>query len=131
VRDPEPEELLNLRRTHLQTINPIDLAEMGLRRTLDLIKDRVGDKIYLSFDMDVVDPAFAPGVSTPVPGGLSSSEALYLVREVSKLGLVGFDIMEVSPPYDVQDMTSHLAGRIILEAATGVKPKTKPTLKAT
>jgi agmatinase len=131
VRDPEPEELLNLRRTHLQTINPIDLAEMGLRRTLDLIKDRVGDKIYLSFDMDVVDPAFAPGVSTPVPGGLSSSEALYLVREVSKLGLVGFDLMEVSPPYDVQDMTSHLAGRIILEAATGVKPKTKPALKAT
>jgi agmatinase len=131
VRDPEPEELLNLRRTHLQTINPIDLAEMGLRRTLDLIKDRVGDRIYLSFDMDVVDPAFAPGVSTPVPGGLSSSEALYLVREVSKLGLVGFDLMEVSPPYDVQDMTSHLAGRIILEAATGVKPKAKPALKAT
>jgi agmatinase len=130
VRDPEPEELLNLRRTHLQTISPVDLAEMGLRRTVDLVKDRVGDRIYVSFDMDVVDPAFAPGVSTPVPGGLSSSEALYLVREVSKLGLVGFDLMEVSPPYDVQDMTSHLAGRVILEAATGVKPKPKTAIRA-
>ncbi len=80
--------------------------------------------------MDVVDPAFAPGVSTPVLGGLSSSEALYLVKEVSKLGLVGFDLMEVSPPYDVHDTTSHLAGRIILEAATGVKPKTKPAIQA-
>ncbi len=130
VRDPEPEELLNLRRSHLQTINPIDMAEIGLRSTVDLIKERVGDRIYVSFDMDVVDPAFAPGVSTPVPGGLSSSEALYLVKEVSKLGLVGFDLMEVSPPYDVHDTTSHLAGRIILEAATGVKPKTKPAIQA-
>lgn len=128
VRDPEPEELLNLRRTHLQTITPIDLVEMGLRRAMDLVKDRVGDRIYLSFDMDVVDPAFAPGVSTPVPGGLSSSEALYLVREISKLGLVGFDLMEVSPPYDLQDMTSQLAGRIIVEAASGVKPRTKPAV---
>lgn len=128
MRDPEPEELLNLRRTHLQTITPIDLVEMGLRRAIDLVKDRVGDRIYLSFDMDVVDPAFAPGVSTPVPGGLSSSEALYLVRETSKLGLVGFDIMEVSPPYDLQDMTAQLAGRIIIEAASGVKPRTKPAI---
>ncbi len=128
VREPEPEELVNLRRTHLRTISPINVAEMGLRRTIDLVKDRVGDRIYLSFDMDVVDPAFAPGVSTPVPGGLSSSEALYLVREVSKLGLVGFDVMEVSPPFDLQDMTSQLAGRIILEAAAGVKPKTKTAI---
>jgi agmatinase len=93
VREPEPEELVNLRRNHLQTITPINVVEIGLRRIMDLVKDRVGDRLYLSFDMDVVDPAFAPDVSTPVPGGLSSSEALYLVREVSKLGLVGFDIM--------------------------------------
>lgn len=85
----------------------------------------------MSFDMDVVDPAFAPGVSTPVPGGLSSSEALYLVREVAKLGLVGFDLMEVSPPFDVQDMTSHLAGRIVLEAASGVKPRAEAAIRAT
>lgn len=129
VRDPEPEELLNLRRTHLQTISPVDLVEIGLRRTMDLVKDRIGDRIYLSFDMDVVDPAFAPGVSTPVPGGLSSSEALYLVRQMSKLGLVGFDLMEVSPPYDLQDMTSQLAGRIILEAASGIKPRKKPAIQ--
>ncbi len=130
VREPEPEELVNLRRNHLQTITPINVAEMGLRRTMDLVKDGVGNRIYLSFDMDVVDPAFAPGVSTPVPGGLSSSEALYLVREASKLGLVGFDIMEVSPPFDLQDMTSQLAGRIILEAASGVRPKTKTAIQA-
>jgi len=130
VRDPEPEELLNLRRTHLQTITPVDLAEMGLRKTVELVKNRISGGIYLSFDMDVVDPAFAPGVSTPVPGGLTSSEALYLVGRIARLGIVGFDIMEVSPPYDLQDFTSQLAGRIILEAASGVRPMTKPKIPA-
>jgi agmatinase len=128
VRDPEPEELLNLRRTHLQTITPTDLVEMGLRKTIELIKNRIGGGIYLSFDMDVVDPAFAPGVSTPVPGGLTSSEALYLVGKIAMLGIVGFDLMEVAPPYDLQDFTSQLAGRIILDVASGVKPRTNPTI---
>jgi agmatinase len=129
VRDPEPEELLNLRRTHLQTITPADIVEMGLRKTIELVKNRVPGGIYLSFDMDVVDPAFAPGVSTPVPGGLTSSEALYLVGKIARLGLVGFDLMEVSPPYDVQDFTSQLAGRIILEAASAVKPRTEASIR--
>ncbi len=130
VRDPEPEELANLRRSHLQTLTVMDLKETGLRRALDLVKDLVGDRFYLSFDMDVVDPAFAPGVSTPVPGGLTSSEALYLVSQISKQGLAGFDLMEVSPPYDLQDMTSQLAGRIILEAAFGLKPRKEQVVKA-
>ncbi len=59
---------------------------------------------------------------------IHSSEALYLVREISKLGLVGFDLMEVSPPCDLQDMTSQLAGRLIVETASGVKPKPKPAI---
>ena len=65
--------------------------------------------------MDVVDPAFAPGVSTPVPGGISSITLLSLLRRIATLRIVGFDIVEVCPTYDIQNMTSHLAVKSIVE----------------
>ncbi len=119
VRAPEPEELINLRRKHLETLSHYDIEALGLKGVLKKVKKRVRKEIYLSFDMDVVDPAFAPGVSVPVPGGLSSAQALYLVRKISEIGLVGLDVMEVCPPYDVQDVTSHLAARVMMEGICG------------
>ena len=65
--------------------------------------------------MDCIDPAFAPGVSVPVPMGLSSMDATYLLNEISKKGIIGMDLMEVCPGFDVKDRTSHLASRIISE----------------
>lgn len=114
IRAPEPEELLNIRRRHLETITPLAIEEHGIRHVLEEIKRRAGEHIYVSFDVDAIDPAYAAGVSTPVPGGLSSSQALYILRKLSGMGLVGFDVMEVCPPYDVQSMTSHLAARLIM-----------------
>jgi agmatinase len=70
---------------------------------------------YLTFDIDVVDPAFAPGTGTPQVGGLTSAQALELVRSLKGLKMVGCDLVEVSPPYDSQEITSLLAANLLYE----------------
>jgi agmatinase len=71
-------------------------AEYGAR-----VRRRVGEgPLFLSFDIDVLDPAFAPGTGTPEAGGLSTREALGLVRSLRSLRFSGYDVVEVSPPYD-------------------------------
>ena len=65
--------------------------------------------------MDCIDPAYAPGVSVPVPMGLNSIDAVYLLKEIAKRGIIGMDVMEVCPSFDVKDRTSHLASRLISE----------------
>jgi agmatinase len=70
---------------------------------------------YVSFDMDGVDPAYAPGTGTPVPGGLTSFEALQLMRALSGQGLVGADVVEISPDHDVSGITALLAVSVIGE----------------
>ena len=121
IRAPEPEELVNIRRKYLKTISSIGVEALGLKEVVEKVKDRVSDNVYVSLDMDVIDPAFAPGVSSPVPAGLTSNQLLYLITEIAKLGIIGFDVMEVCPDYDMQDMTSHLAARIIIETISCVK----------
>ncbi|MDD9883184.1 MAG: agmatinase [Gammaproteobacteria bacterium] len=77
------------------------------------IADIVGSsKTYLTFDIDCVDPAFAPGTGTPVCGGLSSAQALQTVRGLRGLNLVGMDVVEVSPPYDHAEVTALLAATL-------------------
>lgn len=70
---------------------------------------------YLTFDIDVVDPAFAPGTGTPSVGGISSSEALALLRSLRGVNIIGADVVEVLPDRDVSQITALLAGHIILE----------------
>lgn len=95
-----------------------DISELGVagaaERALELAwKDAVA--VYLSFDIDSIDPGFAPGTGTPEPGGLLPREALELVRLIAREGLCGMEVVEVSPPYDVNDNTSQLACRVILD----------------
>lgn len=80
------------------------------------------EHLYLSVDIDVVDPGFAPGTGTPEPGGLSAAELLRAVRRVaSSLKLVAMDVVEVSPPYDGPGaITAHLANRVVLEAISAL-----------
>jgi len=66
-------------------------------------------KVYLTFDIDCLDPAFAPGTGTPVCGGLSSIQALEIIRGLAGIKLVGMDVVEVAPAYDVGEVTA-LAG---------------------
>lgn len=85
----------------------------GIDATLDAIKARVGRaKVYVSFDIDFLDPAFAPGTGTPVAGGPPTSFALELVRGLGGLDLVGMDIVEVSPPYDHAAITAIAAATL-------------------
>ena len=81
----------------------------------------IGKNVYISFDMDSVDPAFAPGVSVPVPMGLKNVEAVYLLKAIVNQGIIGMDLMEVCPSYDIKDRTSHLASRIIAEVISSCK----------
>lgn len=84
----------------------------GLKRQLARFRDR---PTYLSLDIDVVDPAFAPGTGTPQVGGLSSAQILELVRALAGLTLVGADLVEVSPPFDSAGITSLLAANLLHE----------------
>lgn len=80
------------------------------------ILDRVGDtSAYLTFDIDCLDPAFAPGTGTPVAGGLSSDRALQIVRGLAGLNIQGFDLVEVAPSYDHAELTSLAGATLVLE----------------
>ncbi|PBO86110.1 MAG: arginase [Thaumarchaeota archaeon] len=115
IRTPEQEELNNIQKYNLEVITPFDIQEKGIKEITKTVLSKLGDKVYVSFDMDCIDPSFAPGVSVPVPIGLNSIDAVYLLKEIAKNGIIGMDIMEVCPSFDVKDRTSHLASRIISE----------------
>jgi agmatinase len=79
------------------------------------------DGVFLSVDVDVCDPAHAPGTGTPEPGGLTARQLLDAVRRIAvELPVVGMDVVEVSPPYDHAELTSFLANRVVLEALSGM-----------
>ncbi len=85
----------------------------GIEATVAAVRERVGDaKVYLTFDIDCLDPAFAPGTGTPVAGGLSSAQALGIVRGLGGLTLVGADVVEVAPAYDISEITAIAAATI-------------------
>jgi agmatinase len=80
------------------------------------IRARVGNgPAYLTFDIDCLDPSFAPGTGTPVPGGLSTYQALAIIRELKGIDFAGMDVVEVSPPYDHSEVTSNAAAMIAIE----------------
>ncbi|WP_420545166.1 agmatinase [Nitrosopumilus sp.] len=115
IRTPEQEELDNIKKYDFQVITPFDIQKHGIEKIANSIISKLGEKVYVSFDMDCIDPAFAPGVSVPVPLGLNSVDCVYLLQKIAQKGIIGMDIMEVCPSYDIKDRTSHLASRIIAE----------------
>lgn len=81
-----------------------------------IITDKVGkSKAYLTFDIDCLDPAAAPGTGTPIPGGLTYHQAASVIRRLKDVNFVGMDMVEVSPPYDHSDLTSAAAASLIME----------------
>ena len=83
---------------------------------IDGIRTKMGARpVYLTFDIDSLDPAYAPGTGTPEIGGLTSVQAIELIRGCKGLNLVGCDLVEVSPPYDLQGNTALLAANLIFE----------------
>jgi agmatinase len=93
-----------------------ELHEQGVPKTIAQVRERVGDgPAYLTFDIDFVDPAFAPGTGTPEVGGFTGAECLQLVRGLVGVNFIGFDLVEVMPPYDPAGVTSLLAANLVHE----------------
>ena len=95
-----------------------DIEELGIKEAAAMALElawKDAEAVYLSFDIDSIDPGFAPGTGSPEPGGLMPREALELVRLIAKEGLCGMEVVEVAPPYDVNQNTSQLACRVVLD----------------
>lgn len=92
-----------------------DIDDLGAGGIAARIKERVGaQKAYLTFDIDTLDPAFAPGTGTPVAGGFTSREALAILRALGPLDFVGGDVVEVAPAYDTADITAVAASTVAM-----------------
>ena len=121
---PEPETLAWMSEQGMRSFEMSEIVERGLDAVIDeslAIASDECDAIFLSVDVDVVDPGSAPGTGTPEPGGLTSRQLLDAVRRIAMEGpLGGMDVVEVSPPYDHAEITAYLANRIVLEALGGV-----------
>lgn len=103
-------------RMGFRTIRAGDLDVMGVDAAVDAVRRRVGDvPVYLSIDIDVLDPAFAPGTGTPESGGLTARELLRMLRNLHGLNLVGADVVEVSPAYDHAEITSIAAATVVFD----------------
>jgi len=110
-----------------QRMRSFEMHEVGRRGLADCLEEACEiatdecDGVFLSVDIDVVDPGMAPGTGTPEAGGFTARQLLDTVRRISiEMPVVGVDIVEVSPPYDHADVTAMLANRVVLEAMSGI-----------
>jgi agmatinase len=122
---PEPDVMAWMREQRMRSYLMNEIEDRGLKTVVDeavTYSLEGGAKgVFLSIDIDVVDPGFAPGTGTPEPGGLTSRQLLDTVRRLSKeLNIIGADVVEVSPPYDSAEITSYLANRVVLEILNGL-----------
>ncbi|HET7900590.1 MAG TPA: agmatinase [Candidatus Nanopelagicales bacterium] len=93
-----------------------EVARRGVDEAIDRVRSRVGDRpVYLSIDIDVLDPAHAPGTGTPEPGGLTSRELQQILRGLTDLRLVGGDVVEVAPAYDHAELTTIAAANTVYD----------------
>ena len=96
-----------------QVVSAPEVEHLGVAGMVERIRDRVGDRpVYVSVDIDVLDPAHAPGTGTPEAGGLTSRELLATLRSFARLNLVGADIVEVAPAYDHAQITGIAAAHV-------------------
>ncbi|MCV7346564.1 agmatinase [Mycolicibacterium rhodesiae] len=103
-------------RMGFRIIRAGDLDVMGVEAAVDVVARRVDDlPVYLSIDIDVLDPAFAPGTGTPESGGLTSRELLRMLRRLNGINVVGADVVEVAPAYDHAEITSIAAATVVFD----------------
>ena len=123
TRAAEQEELINASKKELQIVTPIDIVEVGINNTVKKIISKCqSNKVYLSIDLDCMDPGVAPGVSVPAPGGLFPLDLIYIIKKISEnLQVTGMDIVELSPDYDLNQNTANHASRILMEMISSIK----------
>src|SRR5207247_5784320 len=104
------------REMGMEVITGVEAHELGMEAVAQRIVSRVGkSKVFFSFDIDFIDPAYAPATGTPEIGGFTTWEAQSLMRRLAGLNYVAFDVVEVIPAYDVADNTSFVAANIVYE----------------
>lgn len=120
VRAACEEEVEYAKKMGIQYITSHQIIRYGIRNAISKIIDEssVSNHTYISIDMDVIDPSYAPGVENPEPEGLTPTQLFDILYEIVDKRLLGFDVVEVSPPYDVNDVTSILAAKTIVELST-------------
>ena len=128
---PDNKTLAWMRDQGMRSYEMTEIHHRGLNKVLDesfatLINEC--DGVFLSVDIDVVDPGMAPGTGTPEPGGMTSRELLEAVRRIClELPIVGIDIVEVAPAFDTADITAMLANRVVLEALSAIAKRRSGT----
>ncbi|MDQ3765769.1 MAG: agmatinase [Actinomycetota bacterium] len=120
---PLPEEFSWMRSNGVRWHRMEEIAELGIQAMVEHALEEIPDDthLFLSVDVDALDPAFAPGTGTPEPGGMTSHELLSAVQKlVLARGLAGMEVVEVSPPYDPANITATVAHRVVLEALSAL-----------
>jgi agmatinase len=121
---PEPPTLQWMAEQRMRSFEMHEVVQRGLDSVLEeafAIAVDDCDGVFVSVDLDVVDPGMAPGTGTPEPGGLTGRQLLDAVRRIAiELPVVGIDVVEVSPPYDSAEITAFLANRVVLEMLAGI-----------
>ena len=120
TRAAELEEINNAINAGLEIITPMDIVELGLSKLATKLQKKTRLRKYISIDLDCIDPAFAPGVSVPCPGGISSMDLIYLVKRAVQSGIIAIDIVELSPDFDLNNITASLAAKIISESIASI-----------
>jgi agmatinase len=110
------EDLADDRSLGFAIVSTVDVARLGVDAVIDRLRDRVKDRpVYVSVDIDVLDPAHAPGTGTPEPGGLTTRELQMILRGFAGLRLIGADVVEVAPAYDHAELTALAAANVVYE----------------
>lgn len=122
---PEPDVVAWMQEQRMRSYRMDQIVDRGLRTVVDEAVDYALDGgakgVFISVDIDVVDPGMAPGTGTPEPGGMSSRELLDTVRRLSRdLNVLGADVVEVAPAYDHAEITAYLGNRVVLEILNGM-----------
>jgi len=112
----DPEDMRWAKEKGVTVITIDEFYNMGFANTMKLVNDILGDTpTYLTFDIDGIDPTFAPGTGTPEVGGFSVRESQLIIRALNKINFIGADVVEVSPPFDLNNMTSLVGATMAFE----------------
>jgi agmatinase len=121
IVDPATSVQIGLRTENPDTMgfNIVDgprVHEIGIEAVVAVVRETLGNRpVYLTFDIDCLDPSYAPGTGTPVCGGLTSHQALSILRGLDGINVIGMDVVEVAPAYDVGEITALAAAHIAME----------------
>ena len=112
----DPDDMKWAKEQGVTIITIDEYYKMGFEKSMKIVKDILGDSpSYLTFDIDGIDPTYAPGTGTPEVGGFNVREAQLIIRELNQINFIGADVVEVSPPFDVNNMTSLVGATIAFE----------------